>query len=123
MQSHRPAESGFGDFRRIAFLVDSPHPFKIVEAAHFWPEQVHYYVASIDQDPVGIGEAFDSGSAAGLFNPLGKLLGNRGNLSGRTPFGDHHMVCNIAFARQRNGDNVLSLIIVERFHDQRMERV
>lgn len=71
MQPHRLAVSGFGDAGCVTFLVNRPHPFQIVEAANLGPEQVDDHIASVDQYPVGIGKAFDSGCATRLFDPLG----------------------------------------------------
>ena len=87
-------------------LLERPHPLEIVEAAHFRPEEVDDHVLGIDQHPVGDRQPFDADVAAEiLLDPLGQLLGHRRDLAGRSPGGDHHMVGDVGFAGERDGDD------------------
>ena len=106
-----------------AAVAERPHPLKVVEGAHFGPEQMHHHVASIDQHPVGRGQAFDPDVAKpAMLDPFGQLLRHRRDLPGRTARGDHHVIGNRAFAFERDRDEFLRLIVVERLQDQGMQR-
>src|SRR5688500_7815722 len=86
-----------------ALVAEAPHPLEIVEAAHFGAEQVHDHVAGIDQHPVGGREPFDARIAmAFLLEALGEVRGDRRDLAGRAPGGDHHVVGDARLALERD---------------------
>src|SRR3546814_668708 len=73
---------GFGRHRRR--IGKSPHPLKIVKAAHFRAEQVNDDVPCIDQYPVGCRQPLNAGDAAGLlFDSFRQLLRHGCYLPGR----------------------------------------
>ena len=60
--------------RNLGRVAKAPHPFKVVEAAHFGPEQVHDNIFGIDQHPVGRRQAFDTGMPPSLLDALDQFL-------------------------------------------------
>lgn len=80
------------------------------------------HVVGVDQDPVGRWQTFDARRAAdAILDPLGKLGGHRRHLPRRAARSDHHMVGDARFARQRDGDDLDRLVVVERLEDETME--
>jgi hypothetical protein len=104
-------------------ITKGPHAFEIVKAAHLWPEDVDDDILSIDQNPIGTWQAFNTSMTPSLFDPLDKLLRNGSDLPTRTTACDHHMVCNAAFAFEGDGDDILCLIIIKRLEDELVQGI
>ena len=105
-------------------VVERPHPFEVVEAAHFGAEDVDDDVIGVDQHPIGHRQPFDAHVAAKLLlDPLGELLGHRRDLAGRAAAGDHHIVGDVRFAVERDGDDVERLVVVEGTKHEAVQRL
>jgi len=103
---------------------ETPHPLEIVEAAHFRAENVHDHFTGVHQHPISGGKAFNARVAeAGLLETLGKLLGDRSDLSRRSAAGNNHVIGDARFTVERDGHHFLGLIVIERFQDQRQARL
>ena len=71
-------------------------------------------VIRIDQHPVRGRKPFDPNVLAkSLFDLVAKLNRHGGNLPRRAAGRDHHMVGDVGFARERNGDHFYGLIVIE----------
>ena len=76
-------------------------------------------VVRIDQHPVGCRESFDSNALAKLLLDLvGKLNGHGRDLTRRATRGDHHMVGDVRFSGQRDGNDFLGLVVIKRLEDE-----
>src|SRR3546814_14778335 len=81
---------GFGRHRRR--IGQSPHPLKIVKAAHFRAEQVNADVTCIDQYPVGCRTPLNTSTSAGLlFDSFRQLLTHGCTLPGHPSRPQHHI--------------------------------
>ena len=94
--------------------VIGPELFKIVEASDFRPEDVNDDIARIDQDPIGIGQAFDlEVLAAIMLQPFDQLVGNGADMTVGTAGSDDHFIGDDGLAIQIDGDDVLGLGIFQ----------
>src|SRR5262249_54849097 len=69
-----------------------PHFFQIVEAADLGPKHVDDDVTGIDQNPVGVGHALDTGLDADAAKVLDHPIGDRSDMTIRTATGNDHVV-------------------------------
>src|ERR1051326_1192937 len=100
-------------------IAKRPHSFQIVKISHFGTENMDDHVVRIDQHPVGGRKPFDSNVLAkSLLDLVGKLNSHGRNLPRRAARGDHHMIGNVRFAREGDGDNLLGLVVIERLKDE-----
>ena len=91
-----------------------PDTLKVVEAAHFRPEQVNNQVARIDQHPVGIRQALDPRApGAKLLDPALYMIGQRSYVPGRAAGGDDHRVGKGGFPGEVQDEYVLGLVVLE----------
>jgi hypothetical protein len=80
---------------------------------------VNHHVAAVDQHPVGSGQALDADMAeTAMLHALGQLLRHGGDLAGRTARSDHHVIGNRGLAFERDRDDLLRLIVIERVQHQ-----
>ena len=101
------------------FVPKCPHSLQIVKIPYLGAEQVDDDVVGVDQHPVRRRKPFDPDvSSKSLLDLVGKLNGHRRDLPGRAPGGDHHVVGDVGLARQRDGDDFLRLVVVERLEDE-----
>ena len=56
-----------------------------------------------------------------LFDLVGKLNGHRRDLAGRAARRDHHMIGDVRLAGERDGHDLLRLVVVERLEDELVE--
>ena len=83
---------------------------------------MHDYVVRVDQYPVRSGKPFDANvPAKSLFDLVGKLNSHRGNLPGRPSGCDHHVIGDVGLAGERNGNDLLRLIVIKRLQYRAME--
>ena len=76
-------------------------------------------VVRIDQHPVGRWKPFDSNVfAKSLFDLVAKLNGHGRDLPRRTARGDHHVVGDVRFSGQRDGNDFLGLVVIKRLEDE-----
>src|SRR5262245_7620539 len=75
-----------------------PHFFQIVEAADLGAKHVDDDVAGIDQNPVGVGHALDTGLDAGTAKILDHPIGDRSDMAIRTATRNDHVVADARFA-------------------------
>ena len=72
------------------------------------------YVVRVDKHPIRGRKPFDSNIfSKSLFDLVAKLNGHRRDLPGRAAGGDNHIVGDVRFARERDGDDLDRLIIVK----------
>src|SRR3546814_10116668 len=91
---------------------DLPHPFEIVEAAHFGAEQVDDDVTGVDQHPIRGRQSFDPRGPAGLgLDLFGQLGRHRRDLARRAAAGDHHVICDRGFARSEEHTSELKSLM------------
>ena len=65
------------------------------------------------------GKPFDPDAPSkSLLDLVGKLNGHRRDLPGRAPGRDHHMVGDVGLAGQRDGNDLLRLVVVERLEHE-----
>ena len=70
------------------------------------------------------GKPFDPHAAAEIaLDPLGELLRHGGHLAGRAARGDHHMIGDVGFPAERDGDDVDGLVVVERTKHEIVKRL
>ena len=99
-------------------IAKRPHSFQIVKISDFGAENMHDYVVRIDEHPVGGRKSFNSNvSSKSLLDLVGKLSGHRCDLPRRATGRDHHVICDVRFARKGDGNHVLRLIVVKRLQD------
>ena len=80
------------------------------------------YVVRVDQNPIRSRKPLDSNTfSKSLFYLVRKLNGHGGDLPRRATRGDHHMVGDVRFAGERDGYNLLRLVVVERLKNELME--
>ena len=80
------------------------------------------YVVGVDQHPVCCWKPLDPRrSPKSLFYLVGKLNGHRRDLSRRAPRGDDHMVGDARLAGERDGHDLLRLVVIERLKDEFVE--
>ena len=73
----------------MTLVTERPHPFEIIEGAHFGAEHMNDDVTTIDQNPVSRGEAFDPRRAkAAVLDAFGQLFGDGRNLAIRAARSD-----------------------------------
>ncbi|PAV66666.1 hypothetical protein WR25_13309 [Diploscapter pachys] len=109
--------------RRRHGIAELPHALQVIEGAHLGPEQVDDDVIGVDQHPVGSLQPFDPHRTAELgLHLFGDLVGHRCDLPRRAAAGDHHMVSDRRFARERNRNDLFGLIVVQRRQDQSQQR-
>lgn len=71
-------------------------------------------VAAVGQYPVAGFLAFHGYERlAGLFQPVGELVCEGGNVAGGAAGGDDHIVGDAAFSRKVNGDDVFGFVIIQ----------
>jgi hypothetical protein len=100
---------------QTGIIAKRPHSFQIVKIPYFGTEQVDDHVVRIDQHPIRCREPFDPNAFAKLrFDLFCKLNGHRRDLPRRSARGDHHVVRDVRFAGERDGDDFLRLIVVKR---------
>ncbi len=56
-------------------------------------------------------------------DPLGELLRHGGDLAGRAARGDHHIIGDVGFPAEGNGDDVDGLVVVERTKHEVVKRL
>src|SRR5689334_24579290 len=79
-------------------------------------------VVGVDQHPIRGWEPLDPNAPSkSLLDLVGKLNGHRRDLPRRAARSDHHMVCNVRFARQRDRHDLLRLVVVERLKNELVE--
>ena len=106
----------------LGIIAKRPHSFQIVKISHFGTENVDDHVVGVDQHPVGGRQPLDPDDPAkSLLDLVGKLNRHRRDLPGRAPGGDHHMVGDVRLAGERDGHDLLRLIVVERLKDEIVE--
>ena len=97
-------------------LVRRPDLFKIIEFPHFRAEQMDDHVPGIDQHPVGIRHAFDTGGAPGEFlDFLRDAVCKRCHMAARTARCDNHEVGQGGLALKVNEDQILGLVVLKDF--------
>lgn len=94
--------------------VIGPELFKVIEASDFRPEDVNDDIARIDQDPIGIGQAFDLEVLAPvMLQPFDQLVGNGADMTVGPAGSDDHFIGDDGLAIQIDGDDVLGLGIFQ----------
>ena len=72
-------------------------------------------IAGIDQHPVCRGQAFDADvPEAALLDSLGQFLRHGGDLASRTTAGDYHVIGDRGLAFERDRDDFLRLVVIQR---------
>ena len=80
---------------------------------------MHDNIARIDQDPTGILKTFRSRLGLPLLDhALDQFLGHRGHMALGRARDDDHEVRHRRFAGERDRDNILPFVVIERFEDQ-----
>ena len=80
------------------------------------------HIVRIDEHPVGRRKSFDSNALAkSLLDLVGKLNGHGRDLAGRAPRRDHHVIGDVRFSGERNGDDLLRLIVIKRLQHELVE--
>jgi hypothetical protein len=80
---------------------------------------VNNHVAGVDQNPVGMGQAFDLGATeSGVFDRAQQMVGQSGNVSLRAARRDDNGVRERRRALQIDGDDVLGLVVIKSGEDQ-----
>ena len=94
----------------------APDTLKVVESPNLWPEQVDDNVACINQNPIGIWQAFDArASVPVLLDAAGYMLSQCSNMPLGTPRSYDHLVCNGGFALKINHQQFFCFVIFEGF--------
>lgn len=98
--------------------VGRPDAFEVVELAHFGAEDVDDHIASIDQNPVGIRQAFDADLIDAFVLQLARdVIGEGRDVAGRAAGSDDHGIGHRRFSGERNRQDVLGLVVVELLRD------
>ena len=72
------------------------------------------YVIRVDKNPIRCRKPLDSNVfSKSLFYLVAKLNGHRRDLAGRAPGSDDHIIGDVRFTRERDGDDFDRLIIVK----------
>jgi hypothetical protein len=101
---------------------DRPHLFEIVELAGFGTKDVNHDIPGIDQNPIAMGQAFDvAGAIACILQARRQMLRDCADLALRAARADHHIVGDRGFAAKIDGDDILSLVLVERMQNKRQQ--
>ena len=80
------------------------------------------HVVRIDQHPVGRRKPFDSNVLAkSLLDLVAKLNGHGRDLTRGATGGDHHVIGDVRFSGERNGHDLLGLVVIKRLKDETME--
>jgi len=80
------------------------------------------HIVGIDQHPVGRREPFNPNVAIKSLLDLVRKLNSHGcDLPCRTAGGYHHMVRDIGFPRQRDGHDLLGLVVIKRLKNELVE--
>lgn len=96
----------------------APQFFKLVELAHFRPEQMDNDIAGIDQYPVAAGPPFDlSAAQSNIPKHSKKMIGHRADLTSRSSGRDHHIIRNAGFSGEIDNDDIRCLIFFEQLLD------
>jgi len=75
-------------------------------------------VAGIDKNPIALGQAFHAHSAiARFFQSAREVLGGGGDMALRAPGCDDDRIAQRRAAFEVDGDDLLGLVVVERFED------
>lgn len=83
---------------------------------------MHDNVVRVDQHPVGGRKTFDANvPPKSLFDLVGKLNRHGRHLPCRAARCDHHVIGDVGLARERNGNDLLRLIVVKRLQYRAME--
>ncbi len=91
-------------------VVHRPHAFEVVVLSHFGPKHMHDDIAGIDQNPVALTRAVHRPRAIARFLQAPRqMLGNRGDMTRRTPGRDHDRVTERRAAGEVDGRDVLGL--------------
>ena len=81
-------------------------------------------ITSIDQDPVTGLKTFNLGPAMpGFFQGRNDMVGNRADMTVRSPAGNNHDVCNRRLAGQIDGDDLFGFVILKNLDDQILKRM
>jgi hypothetical protein len=84
---------------------------------------VYNNVAQIDQDPVGIWQAFNFRAAPdGFLDGPAKMIGQSADMAGGSAGGDNHHIGKGGFSGQVNDGQVFRLVILERLDQQPGQR-
>jgi len=109
---------------RAGRSVEAPHPFEVVEAAHFRAEKVNDHAARVDQHPVRCRQSLDPRIAeAALFQALAELLRHGRDLPCRAAGRDHHVIGDGGFAVEVDGHGLLSLVVIQGLQNESEKRV
>lgn len=123
LQAHRyPRSPSRAIASRSWFLyrpITAPHLFQIVELSNFRAEQMHYDIANIDQNPIAIGQTFNTRLVAGLFAGSHNAISDRSNVSVGTSRRDNHAIGDRGFTCKLNRNYLFGLGIIKALQDQR----
>jgi hypothetical protein len=101
-----------------------PNPLDGVKGAHFGAENMGNHVASVNQHPICIGQAFDPcPSDARILELADNMVGDSRHMTVGAARRHNDRVGKRAFASQINTHDIFSLVFIERGQDQILERI
>ena len=91
-----------------------PDALQVVEFTHFRAEEMYDQIAGVDQHPIGIGQALNTGTLAAEFLDLAlNMVGQGGDMPSRSARGDDHLIGNGGFAGEIQDKHVFGLVVFE----------
>lgn len=112
-----------GLLRGARFRRAAPEFFQAVEFTGLGAEQMHHYVAGVDQDPVAMRQAFDGDFLEPVVLEFClKMVGHDADVPLRRAAGDDQKIGDVGLSSQVYEDNILRFVVFESLDYQRLKR-